>query len=74
MKFTVEKSSLFKSLSHVQSIVEKKNTLPILSNILIEAQNNSLVLSLLCFALLPAILKASSIFSAADIKGSNPND
>ncbi len=45
MKFTVEKSSLFKSLSHVQSIVEKKNTLPILSNILIEAQNNSLVLS-----------------------------
>ena len=45
MKFTVEKSSLFKSLSHVQSIVEKKNTLPILSNILIEAQNNSLILS-----------------------------
>ena len=45
MKFTVEKNSLFKSLSHVQSIVEKKNTLPILSNILIEAQNNSLVLS-----------------------------
>ena len=38
MKFTVEKSSLFKSLSHVQSIVEKKNTLPILSNILIEAK------------------------------------
>ena len=45
MKFTVEKSNLFKSLSHVQSIVEKKNTLPILSNILIEAQNNSLILS-----------------------------
>ena len=45
MKFTVEKSSLFKSLSHVQSIVEKKNTLPILSNILIEAHNNSLILS-----------------------------
>ena len=30
MKFTVEKSSLFKSLSHVQSIVEKKNTIPYL--------------------------------------------
>ena len=40
MKFTVEKNNLFKSLSHVQSIVEKKNTLPILSNILIEEQNN----------------------------------
>ena len=45
MKFIVDKNSLFKSLSHVQSIVEKKNTLPILSNILIEARDNSLILS-----------------------------
>ena len=44
MKFTVEKHILLKSLSHVQSIVEKKNTLPILSNILLEAQKNNLVL------------------------------
>ena len=45
MKFTIDKSILFKSLSHVQSIVEKKNTLPILSNILLEAKQNNLVLS-----------------------------
>ena len=45
MKFTVEKYTLLKSLSHVQSIVEKKNTLPILSNILLEAKENSLILS-----------------------------
>ena len=45
MKFVVEKNILFRSLSHVQSIVEKKNTLPILSNILLEAKDNSLVLS-----------------------------
>ena len=45
MKFTLEKNTFLKGLSHVQSIVEKKNTLPILSNILIEAMNNSLVLS-----------------------------
>ena len=45
MKFSVEKNVLFKSLSHVQSIVEKKNTLPILSNILLEAKGNSLILS-----------------------------
>ena len=45
MKFTVEKNNLFKSLSHVQSIVEKKNTLPILSNILLEAKDNTLILS-----------------------------
>ena len=43
MKFSVEKNIIFKSLAHVQSIVEKKNTLPILSNILIEAKENHLV-------------------------------
>ena len=45
MKFNIEKNKLIKSLSHVQSIVERKNTLPILSNILIEANENILVLS-----------------------------
>ena len=45
MKFIVEKNNLFKSLSHVQSVVEKKNTLPILSNILLEAKDNSLIIS-----------------------------
>jgi len=45
MKFTIEKNLIFKSLSHVQNIVEKKNTLPILSNILLEAKDNSLILS-----------------------------
>ena len=45
MKFIVTKSEIFKTLSHLQSIVSKKNTLPILSNILIEAENNTLTLS-----------------------------
>ena len=45
MKFIVTKSDIFKTLSHLQNIVSKKNTLPILSNILIEAENNSLTLS-----------------------------
>ena len=45
MKISVEKNNIFKSLSHVQSIVEKKNTIPVLSNILIEAQNNNITLS-----------------------------
>ena len=45
MKFIVTKSEIFKTLSHLQSIVSKKNTLPILSNILIEAENNNLILS-----------------------------
>ena len=45
MKVSIEKHNIFKSLSHVQSIVEKKNTIPVLSNILIEAKDNSIVLS-----------------------------
>ena len=43
MKFLVEKKTIFKSLSHLQSIVDKRNALPILSNILIEVKNNELV-------------------------------
>ena len=45
MKFFIEKKTIFKSLSHLQSIVDKRNSLPILSNILIEAKNNELILS-----------------------------
>ncbi len=45
MKFIISKSNIFKTLTHLQSIVSKKNTLPILSNILIEADNNTLILS-----------------------------
>ncbi len=45
MKFQVSKIKIFKCLTHLQGIVDKKNTLPILSNILIEAKNNILILS-----------------------------
>src|SRR4051812_42811893 len=37
MEFTIEKSDLLKELNLVQGVVEKKNTIPILSNILIES-------------------------------------
>jgi len=45
MKFKIEKNTLYKCITHLQGIVDKKNTLPILSNILIEAKNNKLTLS-----------------------------
>ena len=45
MKFLITKSKIFKSISHLQGIVDKKNTLPILSNILIEADNSNITLS-----------------------------
>jgi DNA polymerase-3 subunit beta len=40
MKATIERATLLKSLSHVQSVVERRNTIPILSNVLLEAQED----------------------------------
>ncbi len=45
MKFKISRTNFFKTLSHLQGIVDKKNSLPILSNILIEAKENTLTLS-----------------------------
>jgi len=45
MKFKISRSIFFKTLSHLQGIVDKKNTLPILANILIEARDNQLILT-----------------------------
>ncbi len=38
MKAIIERATLLKALGHVQSVVERRNTIPILSNVLIEAQ------------------------------------
>ncbi len=43
MEFTINKSVLQKELGFVQGIVEKKNTIPVLSNILIESVNDNKV-------------------------------
>ncbi|MCM8558147.1 DNA polymerase III subunit beta [Sphingomicrobium sediminis] len=40
MKATLERAVLLKSLGHVQSVVERRNTIPILSNVLIEASED----------------------------------
>ncbi len=42
MKFTIERAKLLKTLSHVQSIVEKRNTIPVLSNVRIEAMGDGI--------------------------------
>ena len=42
MQFVVKRDTLLKSLNFVQGVVEKKNTLPILSNVLLELKNNKL--------------------------------
>jgi DNA polymerase-3 subunit beta len=38
MKATIERATLLKGLNHVHSVVERRNTIPILSNVLIEAE------------------------------------
>ena len=42
MKFLIKRDVLLKSLNLVQGIIEKKNTLPILSNVLLEAKKGKL--------------------------------
>ena len=42
MQFIIKRDILLKSLGFVQGVVEKKNTLPILSNVLIELKNKKL--------------------------------
>jgi DNA polymerase-3 subunit beta len=44
MKVTVERAQLLKSLSHVHRVVERRNTIPILGNVLIRAENARLSL------------------------------
>ena len=38
MKLTIERGNFLKTLGHVQSVVERRNTIPILSNVQIEAE------------------------------------
>ena len=45
MKLTIERADLLKSLGHVQSVVERRNTIPILSNVRIEAGEGRLNLN-----------------------------
>ncbi len=45
MKVIAERAALLKSLSHVQSVVERRNTIPILANLLIKAEDGALAMT-----------------------------
>src|SRR4029077_13530498 len=45
MKLTIERAALLKALSHVQSVVERRTTIPILSNVLLRADAGKLSLA-----------------------------
>jgi hypothetical protein len=42
MRVTLERSNLLKSLNHVHRVVERRNTIPILSNVLLKADGATL--------------------------------
>lgn len=44
MQITIEKAQLLKSLAHTQSVVERRQTIPILSNVLIEAGDGRILI------------------------------
>ena len=44
MKLSVERNDLFKAMGRAQSIVERRTTIPILSNVLIEAKDSAISL------------------------------
>jgi DNA polymerase-3 subunit beta len=45
MRLTIEKPALARALAHVASVVERRNTIPILSNVLLSAAGNELKLT-----------------------------
>ena len=42
MKISIERAALLKAVSQAQSVVERRNTIPILANVLMEAEGNNL--------------------------------
>jgi DNA polymerase-3 subunit beta len=69
MKLTIERGALLKSLAHVQSVVERRNTIPILSNVLLEVGDGSLGLTatdmdLTIVETLPAVVAESGATTA----------
>jgi DNA polymerase-3 subunit beta len=45
MKLTIERGALLKALGHIQSVVERRNTIPILANVLIQAHDERIALT-----------------------------
>ncbi|HEY5009318.1 MAG TPA: DNA polymerase III subunit beta [Caulobacteraceae bacterium] len=45
MKLTIERTALLKALGHVQSVVERRNTIPILANLLLSAGEGQVAVS-----------------------------
>src|SRR3989304_1506766 len=63
MKFTISKHDFIKVLQRVQGIVEKRNTMPILANVLLDASGGKVNVMATD---LEGFIKESSVFPAVD--------
>lgn len=45
MKLTIERDALLKSLAHAQSVVERRTTIPILANVMLQAEGDGVALT-----------------------------
>lgn len=45
MKLTIDRAALLRALNHVQSVVERRNTIPILANVMLKAHDGALQLA-----------------------------
>ena len=45
MKLKVDRAALLKALAHVQSVVERRNTIPILANVMLAVRDGKLTLT-----------------------------
>jgi len=66
MRIVLERSNLLKSLNHVHRVVERRNTIPILSNVLLSATGASLELV--------NVVDDMSLAIAVDAYANYPND
>ena len=67
MNFTIDRNALLKPLGHVYSVVERRNTIPILSNVLIET-NSSKVSFTATDMDMDIVEETSCIVSSHDLK------
>ena len=45
IKFSVERAVILKSLAHIQAVVERRTTIPVLSNVKLEAEGDAIRLT-----------------------------
>ena len=49
MKLTIDRISLLRPLGQVQSVVERRNTIPILANVVLQAADGALLMTCLLY-------------------------